>query len=229
VWQSFLCIFPNLSVGTMATSHTCCHLPDEMLNSAAECADRARISLPSSPSCTACNSTTLGRTRKYLPGRRQQRATSTWTTRHSTGASRRGTSTSATRPRCHAGVTTDVCSSSVAARVQRHKVNVPPMVATGHFIGKENKLHAHGGDGARGHGGLGAVPRQSKVGEAHQRAMVAGNGSRLQSINLKLGDRRKGQGGSQGGDSRGLSPHQRHGMDRRSVQLHPGQATSCKR
>jgi hypothetical protein len=27
----------------MATSQTCCHLPSEMLNSAAECADRARI------------------------------------------------------------------------------------------------------------------------------------------------------------------------------------------
>jgi hypothetical protein len=126
----------------------------------------------------------------------------------------------------HAGVTTDVSSSSVAARVERHKVNVPPMVVTGHFIGKKNKLHAHGGDGARGHGGPGAVPRQHKDGEAHQRAMVAGNGSRLQSINLKLGDRRKGQGGGLGGDSRGLRPHQRHGMDRRSVQLHPGHASS---
>jgi hypothetical protein len=41
----------------------------------------------------------IGTARKYLPGRRQQRATSTWTMRHSTGASRRGTSTSATRPR----------------------------------------------------------------------------------------------------------------------------------
>jgi hypothetical protein len=28
----------------MATSQTCCHLPGEMLNSAPECADRARIS-----------------------------------------------------------------------------------------------------------------------------------------------------------------------------------------
>jgi hypothetical protein len=27
----------------MATSQTCCHLPGKMLNSAAECADRARI------------------------------------------------------------------------------------------------------------------------------------------------------------------------------------------
>jgi hypothetical protein len=27
----------------MATSQRCCHLPGEMLNSAAECADRARI------------------------------------------------------------------------------------------------------------------------------------------------------------------------------------------
>jgi hypothetical protein len=27
----------------MATSQTCCHLPGEMLNSAAQCADRARI------------------------------------------------------------------------------------------------------------------------------------------------------------------------------------------
>jgi hypothetical protein len=29
----------------MATSQRCCHLPDEMLNSAAECADRARIDI----------------------------------------------------------------------------------------------------------------------------------------------------------------------------------------
>jgi hypothetical protein len=29
----------------MATSQTCCHLPGEMLNSAAECADRARINI----------------------------------------------------------------------------------------------------------------------------------------------------------------------------------------
>jgi hypothetical protein len=36
-------IFPHLLGGTMATSQTCCHLPGEMLNSAAECADRARI------------------------------------------------------------------------------------------------------------------------------------------------------------------------------------------
>jgi hypothetical protein len=43
VWQSFLSIFPHLSGGTMATSQTCCHLPGELLNSAAECADRARI------------------------------------------------------------------------------------------------------------------------------------------------------------------------------------------
>jgi hypothetical protein len=43
VWQSFLSIFPRLSGGTMATSQTCCHLPGKMLNSAAECADRARI------------------------------------------------------------------------------------------------------------------------------------------------------------------------------------------
>jgi hypothetical protein len=41
VWQLFLSIFPNLSVGTMATSQTCCHLPGKMLNSAAECADRS--------------------------------------------------------------------------------------------------------------------------------------------------------------------------------------------
>jgi hypothetical protein len=33
----------HLRDGTMATSQTCCHLPGEMLNSAAECADRARI------------------------------------------------------------------------------------------------------------------------------------------------------------------------------------------
>jgi hypothetical protein len=43
VWQSFLYIFPYLLGGTMATSQTCCHLPSKMLNSAAECADRARI------------------------------------------------------------------------------------------------------------------------------------------------------------------------------------------
>jgi hypothetical protein len=43
VWQSFLSIFPHLVGGTMATSQTCCHLPGEMLNSADECADRARI------------------------------------------------------------------------------------------------------------------------------------------------------------------------------------------
>jgi hypothetical protein len=36
---------PHLSGGTMATSQTCCHLPGEMLNSAAECADRARMSV----------------------------------------------------------------------------------------------------------------------------------------------------------------------------------------
>jgi hypothetical protein len=43
VWQSFLSIFPHLSGGTMATSQACCHLPHKMLNSAAKCADRARI------------------------------------------------------------------------------------------------------------------------------------------------------------------------------------------
>jgi hypothetical protein len=43
VWQSFLSIFPHLSGGTMATSQTCCHLSGELLNSAAECADRDRI------------------------------------------------------------------------------------------------------------------------------------------------------------------------------------------
>jgi hypothetical protein len=64
----------------------------------------------------------------------------------------------------HAGVATDVFSSSVAARVERHKVNVPPLVQTGHFIGKKDQLHAHFGDGARGHGGPGAVPRESKTG-----------------------------------------------------------------
>jgi hypothetical protein len=46
VWQSFLSIFPHLLGGTMATSQRCCHLPGEMLNSAAECADRARIKEP---------------------------------------------------------------------------------------------------------------------------------------------------------------------------------------
>jgi hypothetical protein len=45
VWQSFLSVFPHLLGGTMDTSQTCCHLPGEMLNSAAECADRARIEL----------------------------------------------------------------------------------------------------------------------------------------------------------------------------------------
>jgi hypothetical protein len=43
VWQSFMSIFPHLSGGTMATRQTCCHLLGELLNSAAECADRARI------------------------------------------------------------------------------------------------------------------------------------------------------------------------------------------
>jgi hypothetical protein len=43
VWQSFLSIFPHLIGGTMATSQRCCHLTGKMLNSAAECADRARI------------------------------------------------------------------------------------------------------------------------------------------------------------------------------------------
>jgi hypothetical protein len=43
VWQSFLSIFPHILGGTMATSQTCCHLPGEMLNSAAECADRHLI------------------------------------------------------------------------------------------------------------------------------------------------------------------------------------------
>jgi hypothetical protein len=33
----------------MATGQTCCHLPGEILNSAAECADRARIVI----NCTA--------------------------------------------------------------------------------------------------------------------------------------------------------------------------------
>jgi hypothetical protein len=47
VWQSFLSIFPHLLGGTMATSQRCCHLPGEMLNSAAECADRAQIGFSS--------------------------------------------------------------------------------------------------------------------------------------------------------------------------------------
>jgi hypothetical protein len=48
VWQSFLSIFPHLSGETMSTSQTCCHLPGELSNSVAECADRAQIdsSLP---------------------------------------------------------------------------------------------------------------------------------------------------------------------------------------
>jgi hypothetical protein len=45
VCQSFLSISPHLLGGTMAKSQTCCHLPGEMLNSAAECADRARIGI----------------------------------------------------------------------------------------------------------------------------------------------------------------------------------------
>jgi hypothetical protein len=45
VWQSFLSISPHLSGGTMATSQRYCHLPGEMLNSDAECADRAQIVL----------------------------------------------------------------------------------------------------------------------------------------------------------------------------------------
>jgi hypothetical protein len=56
--------------------------------------------------------------------------------------------------------------------------------------------------------------------------MVAGNERRLQCVNLKLGDRRQGQSGGQGGDSRGLRPHQRHSMDRRSVQLHLGHTSA---
>jgi hypothetical protein len=43
--QSFLFVFPYLSVGTMSTGHTCCHLPGEMLNLAAKAADRARIKI----------------------------------------------------------------------------------------------------------------------------------------------------------------------------------------
>jgi hypothetical protein len=43
VKKSFLSIFPHLSGETMATSQTCCHLPGELSNSVAECADRARI------------------------------------------------------------------------------------------------------------------------------------------------------------------------------------------
>jgi hypothetical protein len=64
----------------------------------------------------------------------------------------------------NAGVTTNVFSGSLAARVEWHKVNVPPLVETGHFIGQKDQLHALGGDGARGHGGQGAVPRESKAG-----------------------------------------------------------------
>jgi hypothetical protein len=41
--QSVQSIFPHLLGGTMATSQTCCHLPGKMLNSAAKCADKARI------------------------------------------------------------------------------------------------------------------------------------------------------------------------------------------
>jgi hypothetical protein len=47
--------------------------------------------------------------------------------------------------------------------------------------------------------------------------MVDGNGGRLPRVNLKLGDRLEGQGGSRGQDSRGLGPHQRHGVDGGSV------------
>jgi hypothetical protein len=39
---------------------------------------------------------------------------------------------------------------------------------------------------------------------------VAGNECRLQSVNLKLGDRCHEQGGAEGGDSRGLRPYQCH-------------------
>jgi hypothetical protein len=38
VWQLFQSISLHLLGGTMATSQTCCHLPGEMLNSAAKCA-----------------------------------------------------------------------------------------------------------------------------------------------------------------------------------------------
>jgi hypothetical protein len=44
VSQSFLSVFPDRSVGTMATCLRCCHLPGEMLNLATKAADRARIS-----------------------------------------------------------------------------------------------------------------------------------------------------------------------------------------
>jgi hypothetical protein len=45
VRQSFQSIFPHILGGTMATCQTCCHLPGKMLNSAAKCADRARIAV----------------------------------------------------------------------------------------------------------------------------------------------------------------------------------------
>jgi hypothetical protein len=119
---------------------------------------------PSSPSCTARTSTTLGQRRKYLPGRRQPQATSTWTTSHSTGASRREQVLLQLGQGGHAGVTIDVFRGSLVARVEWHKVNVPPLVETCNFVGKEDQTHAHGGDGARGHGGPGAVPRESEAG-----------------------------------------------------------------
>jgi hypothetical protein len=40
--QSFLFVFPYLSVGTMATGQTCCHLAGEMINLDAKAADRGR-------------------------------------------------------------------------------------------------------------------------------------------------------------------------------------------
>jgi hypothetical protein len=49
VSQSFLFVFPYLSVRTMATGQTCCHPPGEMLNLAAKAVDRARIG-----TCCAC-------------------------------------------------------------------------------------------------------------------------------------------------------------------------------
>jgi hypothetical protein len=54
----------------MATRQTCCHLPGEMLNLAAECADRARIQsclwCHTTKSLDACSSkTTMVRLRKF--------------------------------------------------------------------------------------------------------------------------------------------------------------------
>jgi hypothetical protein len=64
--RSFQSIFLHLLGGTMATSQTCCHLPAEMLNLAANGADRARIHWLSLPGSFLYLSFSLT-THSYLP------------------------------------------------------------------------------------------------------------------------------------------------------------------